>query len=170
MASPYIGEIKIVALNFAPKGYAYCNGQTLSINQNAALFSLLGTTYGGDGVTTFRLPDFQGKTPIGIGQGPGLPNFVQGQIAGSSSVTLVPAQLPQHTHILQASTSLGDSNTPEGKTVAAQTANPYASGSNTTMAPGALQTAGSNQPHSNMQPYLVLNFVIALQGIFPSRG
>ncbi|MGB6687508.1 MAG: tail fiber protein [Terracidiphilus sp.] len=165
MSTPYLGEIRIVSFNFAPKGWALCNGQTLAINQNAALFSLLGTTYGGNGTTTFALPNLQARMPVHVGSG-----FVQGQAAGEVNVTLITSQLPAHTHTAQGVTSNASSASATGNAWAVTAQNAYAASPNTTMAPAAAASAGGSQPHPNMPPYLVLNFVIALQGIFPSRN
>ena len=165
MATPFLGEIKIVGFNFAPKGWAFCNGQLLPINQNTALFSLLGTYYGGDGQTTFALPNLQGSMPVHVGNG-----FVQGQLGGQSQHTLVTAELPAHNHTAQGVAANASSPAATGNTWAVATQNPYAAAGNTTMAPNAVSTVGGSQPHPNMPPYLALNFVIALQGIFPSRN
>jgi len=163
MSTPYIGEIRIVSFNFAPKGWALCNGQLLAINQNQALFSILGTTYGGNGQVNFALPNFQGRAPLHFGSG-----FTLGQIAGEENHTLITTEMPTHTHLVSASSAIPDAGTMANNSWAA---NPGAYGSNvtTTMNPASIGNAGGNQPHSNMQPYLVLNFIIALQGIFPSR-
>lgn len=165
MATPYISEIKLVAFNFAPKGWALCNGQLLSIQQNQVLFSLIGTLYGGDGVHTFALPNLQGVSCVSFGSG-----YTQGQTGGAAQVTLNQSQLPQHTH-----PSIGVPNTANleaasNSTWAASSANPYAASPNTQMNSNAVATVGGNQPHSNLPPYTVLNFVIALSGIFPTRN
>jgi microcystin-dependent protein len=163
MGTPFIGEIKIVSFNFPPKGWAACEGQLLPINQNQALFSILGTTYGGNGQTNFALPDFRGRVPVHSGNG-----VVLGERAGEEAHTLAINEVPAHTHVLSASSlpaSLGD---PGGRYFGAID-NGYASTPDTTMGP-VLGNFGSSQPHANMQPFLVLNIVIALVGIFPSRN
>jgi microcystin-dependent protein len=170
MATPFIGEIKIVAFNFPPKGWAMCNGQTLAINQNQALFSILGTTYGGNGVTTFALPNFQGCAPMHQSN-----NHVLGERAGLSAVTLAFSEMPSHTHAVNGNSSPGTTPDPSGASWAKESANATFIYSNslpggTLMAPQAIGNTGGNQPHSNMQPYLVLTFVIALVGVFPSRN
>jgi microcystin-dependent protein len=162
MSEPFMGEIKLTAFNFAPKGWALCNGQLLPINQNQALFSILGTTYGGNGQTTFALPDLRGRVPIYQGQG-----FTEGQAGGEEAHTLVKNELPQHNHPFQASSTNADAPDP---TILAKSNNVYgASGNLTTLSPASIGSTGS-QPHENMQPYLVISFCIALQGIFPSRN
>jgi microcystin-dependent protein len=168
MATPYIGEVKIVSFGFAPKNWTQCNGQLLPINQNQALFSLLGTTYGGNGQTTFALPNMQGRVPIHVGAG-----FVQGQAAGEVAHTVTTSEMPAHNHFVNATTNKATTATPSASLVLAQStgANLYAAASNATpMDPRATSNVGGSQPHSNQQPYLVLNFCIALQGIFPSRN
>lgn len=176
MASdPFLGEITLFAGNFAPKNWAFCWGQTLAISQNQALFSLLGTTYGGNGQTTFALPDLRGRVPLGMGQGLGLSNFVQGEMGGRESVTLTSNQLPSHSHstVMSVSSSPGNSAAPNGKYLAAsnrrddQFTDQPTDGNLAGLTSGP---AGGNQPHENMQPYLALNFIIALQGLFPSRN
>jgi microcystin-dependent protein len=163
MAQPFIGEVKMVSFNFAPKGWALCNGQLLAINQNQALFSILGTTYGGNGQTTFALPNLQGSVPLHMGNG-----YTEGQVGGSQNVTLLGNQAG-HTHTVKA-TATATTNTAAGNFPAAATSNIYGAPADTTMNAGAVSTVGSSQPHSNLQPYLVVNFVIALQGVFPSRN
>jgi microcystin-dependent protein len=163
MATPYLGEIKLIAFNFAPKGWALCNGQTLAIQQNQALFSILGTTYGGNGQTTFALPNLQGRVPVHVGNG-----IVLGEQGGVQAVSLNINQIG-HTHPVKASAT-ATTNTAAGNFPATSANNVYGSGVDTTMLPGIVSTAGGSQPHDNMQPYLVLNYVIALQGIFPSRN
>ena len=172
MTEPFVGEIKMVGFNFAPRGYATCDGQIMSIQQNTALFSLLGTTYGGNGTTTFALPDLRGRFPTHQGQGPGLATRVIGEVAGQESVTLLANELPQHSHQLIGS-STGGNVSPANGFPAADSSNTvavYGSTGDTAMHPGAIGVAGGNQPHTNMPPYLVVNFVIALEGIFPSRN
>ena len=164
MAEPFLSEIRIFSFNFPPKGWAFCNGQLLPINQNQALFSLLGTTYGGNGQTNFALPNLQGQVPIHTGSGHTL-----GERAGSSSVTLTQQQLPQHIHFAQASNTAGDVPSGTGNVLAASDVQIYSPvGTLTTIQPGSISNVGGSQPHTNMMPYMVLNFCIALQGIFPS--
>jgi microcystin-dependent protein len=169
MSEPFLSEIKIVSFNFPPKGWALCNGQLLPINQNQALFALLGTTYGGNGQTNFALPNLRGRAPIHMGSGHTL-----GEAAGSTSVTVNIQQLPTHTHF--ASASNDTANTPIPSTAGARLGNSapnqiYQSPTNlVAMNQAAVSSVGGSQPHTNMQPYLVLNFIIALQGIFPSQN
>jgi microcystin-dependent protein len=166
MSEPYLGQIVMVSFSFAPKGYALCNGQLLPINQNAALFSLLGTFYGGNGTTTFALPNLQGATPLHIGTG-----FSIGQRGGEANHTLTQGEMPGHTHQLQGDPAAATTPAAAGHVWAANTASPYSTiAANTTMNPSAIGIAGGSQAHDNFQPYLVINFVIALQGIFPSRN
>jgi microcystin-dependent protein len=162
---PFIGEIVLLAFNFPPRGYATCDGQIMSISQNTALFSLLGTYYGGDGRTTFALPDLRGRVPISAGFAPGLSGYNIGQSGGQESHTLLPAEVPAHQHSIGAG-GVQTTNRP-GNGYAAQ-GGVYAATSTTTMAPTGI--SGGNQPHNNMQPFLVLNYSIALQGIYPSRN
>jgi len=180
---PFIGEVKLFGFNFAPKGYATCQGQILSIAQNTALFSLLGTTYGGNGQTTFALPDLQGRMAISQGTGPGLPSHSMGEVSGTPNVSLLTSNMPAHVHTLnnvrvqlQASTDTADENSAQnlfpanaGTPVyaAAATANVFTGG---TVVSGTTDITGSGLPFSVMNPYLVLNYSIALQGIFPSRN
>ena len=173
MADPFVAEIRIFPFNFAPKGWAWCNGQLLPISQNTALFSLLGTTYGGDGKSTFALPDLQGAAPMHPGQGPGLSLYDLGQVGGSETVTLLESEIPVHSHALSASNSDGTGQSPVGEMLAAGVGGitPYATpGSLTTFSPNAVAPAGGGAPHNNMQPYLTFYFNIALQGVFPPRG
>ena len=168
MAEPFLSEIRIFSFDFAPKGWAMCNGQLLPINQNQALFALLGTTYGGNGQTTFALPNLRGRVPIHTGNGHTL-----GEAAGSSAVTVNIQQLPTHLHPLSATTIPATTNAPTNALMLAQSTNSqlYAAAANlTAMAPNAISNVGGSQAHTNMMPYLVLNFCIALQGIFPSRN
>lgn len=170
MADAFIGELKLVSFNFPPKGWALCNGQLLPIAQNQALFSLLGTTYGGDGRVTFALPDLQGRAPLHYGGSEGI---VLGQKAGVETVTLNATQLPAHTHTLMGSADIANASVPGGALPAAKPRggmNRYGSTGDTVMGASSLTPAGGNQPHPNMQPYLVMNWVIALVGIFPSRN
>ncbi len=171
---PFIGQIMMVGFNFAPKGWALCNGQLISIAQNSALFSLLGTTYGGDGINTFALPNMQSRVPIHFGQGAGLSPYVMGQESGSETVTLLTTQIPSHIHTLNATNASGDQPSPGGNVLAAEAsvgAQIYAAGSATTaMNVSSIGASGNNLPHENIQPYLVVNFIIALVGIYPSRS
>ncbi len=167
--NPFVGEIQMVAFNFAPVGWASCNGQLLPINQYMALFSLLGTMYGGDGVTNFALPDLRGRVPIHYGQGVGLSSYNLGQIGGEEQHTLVVSELPAHTHDLQVSTNVGTSDSP-GKMYLAQNSEgvkQYSANQNSTAEPPTV--TGQDKPHNNLQPYLSINYIIALNGIFPSR-
>jgi microcystin-dependent protein len=169
----FVGELRIFAFNFAPVGWAQCNGQLLPISQNTALFSLLGTTYGGDGKSTFALPDLTGAAPMHAGTGPDGSTYFQGQAAGSPFVTLIQSELPVHSHSLSVSTRNASAKDPTNQALAVgQGIGMYgpSNGSATTMAPQALSIAGGSQPHNNMQPSLVFCFCIALQGIFPARG
>jgi microcystin-dependent protein len=166
MSEPFLSEIKIVSFNFPPKGWALCNGQFLPINQNQALFALLGTTYGGNGQTTFALPNLRGRLPIHIGNGHTL-----GEAAGSTSVTVNIQQLPTHTHPMMGSQTTGDTPVPTNTVLAENIALIYHDPTAlTTLNPSGVSSVGGSQPHNNMMPYLVLNFIIALQGIFPSRN
>ena len=168
MSEPFLSEIKIVSFNFAPKGWALCNGQFLPINQNQALFALLGTTYGGNGQTTFALPNLRGQVPISFGNGHNL-----GEAAGSTAVTINIQQLPTHLHALQASSATANTNAPDNTTLLGGSApNDVYNGpaSLSTLIPSSVTAVGGSQPHNNMMPYLVLNFIIALQGIFPSQN
>ncbi len=165
MSTPFLGEIKIVSFNFPPKGWAFCNGQLLPINQNQALFSLLGTTYGGDGQTNFALPNLQGRVPFHIGNG-----FTQGQRGGEETHTLIQSELPAHTHFPVGSSNTANAVSPANNVWASLSSGGYSSTPNTTLNPASITNTGGSQPHNNMSPYLVLNFCIALQGIFPSRN
>jgi microcystin-dependent protein len=171
MADPFVAEIRIFPFNFAPKGWAWCNGQLLPLSQNTALFSLLGTTYGGDGKSTFALPDMQGNAPIHAGQGPGLSLYDLGQMGGSETVTLLQSEMPAHSHTLRGDEDDGSFKTPSNMFLGSGN-QMYISVSptvNTSLAPEALAPAGGDQPHNNLMPYLTLNFNIALQGVFPPR-
>lgn len=178
-----IGEIRMFAGNFAPRNWAFCAAQILPIAQNTALFSILGTTYGGNGQTTFALPDLRGRVPVGTGQGPGLSNIVLGQVAGSENTTLISNNMPAHTHAFSANvappcnTGAGNADSPGGNIPAGSATDENYAGaasSNGTMAPIAIAgntgIAGGSQPFSNMQPYLGMNYIICLFGIFPSRN
>lgn len=170
MPEPFVGEIRIFAGQFAPTGWAFCNGQLLSASQNTALFSLLGYAYGGSG-STFRLPDLQGRAPMFYGQGLGLTARTRGQALGAETHTLGLPEIPSHTHSLTAHSGNGHTDQAAGSAMARSPSGipQYAANFDTTMAPDAVSTSGGGQPHPNMQPYLALNFIIALQGIFPSR-
>jgi microcystin-dependent protein len=163
MGTPFLGELKMVSFNFPPKGWAFCNGQLLPINQNQALFAILGTTYGGNGQTNFALPNLQGRVPLHMGNG-----FVEGQVGGAQSVTLISNQIG-HGHPVSA-TATATTNSAGGDFPAASGNVLYGASADTTMNPAIVGQAGGSQAHSNLQPYLVINFVIALQGIFPSRN
>jgi microcystin-dependent protein len=169
MAEPFLSEIRIMSFGFPPQGWALCNGQLLPINQNQALFSLLGTTYGGNGQTTFALPNLQGRVPIHTGGG-----FLLGQIGGEQTHTLSIAEMPTHQHAESITTAQATTNTPSASVMLGQSVGTpiYGNGGSnlTPFAPNALTNVGGSQPHLNMQPYLTLNFSIALQGIFPSRN
>ncbi len=177
MADQFVGEIRIFAGNFAPNGWAFCDGQLMPISQNTALFSLLGTMYGGNGKTNFALPNLQGNAPLGPGQGPGLSDRIQGEVGGAEVVTLVATEMPSHTHTAMSDSGTGDQEIPTNNVwsttkVGRQAANLYASNTsgNVNMSPTALSAAGNGLPHNNLPPYLTLNFIIALQGIYPPRG
>jgi microcystin-dependent protein len=173
MADPFVAEIRIFPFNFAPKGWAWCDGQLMPLSQNTALFSLLGTTYGGNGKSNFALPDLQGRTPMPPGQGPGLSLHDLGETGGSETVTLLESEIPVHSHSLIASRSDANSQSPVGQLSAVGVGGiaMYASpGSVTSLAPVALTPAGGDQPHNNLQPYITFYFCIALQGVFPPRG
>jgi microcystin-dependent protein len=176
MSEPFIAEIRIFAGNFAPRSWAFCDGQLLPISNNTALFSLIGTTYGGDGRTTTALPNLEGRAPMHPGRGPGLTERRLGQKLGVETVTLTEAQIPSHNHTVRASSSPGTGNMP-GNSASIATAgfgdNLYQTditNNVVSMSPETLSSTGGSQAHQNMQPYLVLNFIIALQGLYPSRG
>ena len=173
MAEAFVAEIRIFPFNFAPKGWARCDGQLMPISQNTALFSLLGTTYGGDGKSTFALPDLQGSAPLHQGQGPGLSLYDLGQTGGSETVTLLESEAPAHSHAARANTlDIADANIPSSTAALAASSGGtlYQAAANTQLAPEALTPAGADQPHNNMQPYLTFYFNIALQGVFPPRS
>ena len=172
MADPFVAEVRMFAFNFAPTGWAMCNGQLLPIAQNTALFSLLGTTYGGDGKSTFALPDMQGNAAIHPGQGPGLSLYDLGQMGGEETVTLLESEIPSHTHQAQAHFGAGTVTTP-GPSVGIGSSGAAQIYTSTTADPAPsymLGVTGGSLPHNNMQPYLTLNFCIAMQGVFPPRG
>jgi microcystin-dependent protein len=168
MAEPFLSEIRLMSFGFAPKGWALCNGQLLPINQNQALFSLLGTTFGGDGRVNFALPDYRGRTPIHVGGGHTL-----GERGGEAAHTLSIAEIPTHQHVQSATTATVTNNIPAGNILLGSSApNDFYTGPASLVAllPASISTVGGSQPHNNMQPFLVLNFCIALQGIFPSQN
>jgi microcystin-dependent protein len=173
MADPFVAEIRIFPFNFPPKGWAFCNGQLMPLSQNTALFSLLGTTYGGDGKSTFALPDMQGSVPVHPGQASGGSLFDLGQIGGSENVTLLVSEMPFHTHTAQGFATPADLKEPQDGAVLTRSLNGDIYNTTVsnlvTFAPQALTPAGGSLPHNNMQPYLTLNFCIALQGVFPAR-
>jgi microcystin-dependent protein len=170
-AEPFLGQIMIVSYDFAPKGWALCQGQILPINQNTALFSLLGTTFGGDGRTTFALPDLRGRVPIGAGQGPGLQLYDLGGSGGEEQVTLTLSQIPNHSHVPIGAASVANTGSPSGAHWAMPRALLYSSSAPAVaMSTGVLGNMGGGQPHDNLKPYLAMNYVIALVGVFPSRN
>jgi microcystin-dependent protein len=164
MSDPFLGEIKIVGFNFPPKGWAFCNGQLMPINQNQALFAILGTTYGGDGQTNFGLPNLQGRIPMHVGKG-----IVLGEMGGETSHILNISEIPAHNHVPVGSSANPDSTDPTGELWSTGSGQ-YNTTANNAMNPACVSLAGGSQPHQNMSPYLVLNFVIALLGIFPTRN
>ena len=172
MSQPFVGEIRIAGFNFAPAGWAFCDGSLLPISGNETLFNLIGTTYGGDGQSTFALPDLRGRLPIHQGQGPGLSNRTLNQTGGAESVTLAIGQLPQHTHPLMASSALAADAGPQGDVLAQTRSVDLYLGDvpSAAMAASAVGMQGGSQPHDNLMPYLVLNFIISLFGIFPSQS
>ena len=174
MADPFVAEIRIFPFNFAPKGWAWCDGQLLPLSQNTALFSLLGTTYGGNGKSNFALPDLQGRAPMHPGQGPGLSLHDLGETGGSEAVTLLESEIPSHAHSLMASVDAANAQTPSSAVTLARSAGGTAYSTTTSglvaMSDQALEPAGGDQPHNNLQPYLTFYFAIALQGVFPPRS
>lgn len=172
MSDPFIAEVRIWGGNFAPRGWAFCNGQLLPIAQNTALFSLVGTTYGGDGRTTLGLPDLQGRAPMHPGRGPGLTTRTLGEKGGVETVTVSTAQMPAHNHVLRAHSRPGDLADPSDRSLARSSGgNAYhAVDSTVEMDAQALANSGSGQPHNNMQPFLALSFIISLQGVYPQRS
>jgi microcystin-dependent protein len=175
MADPFVGEIRAVCFNFAPLGWALCDGQLIPISQNTALFSLLGTQYGGDGKSTFALPNLQGASPMHWGQGAGLSPVYEGEEGGAETVTLVQSEIPLHMHLVNAVARSGSQNSPANASYAQAHIGRAAdlqyapSGAPVTMSPSMLGVTGQGQPHNNLSPYLTVNFVIALQGVFPPR-
>ena len=169
---PFVAEIRIFPFNFAPRGWAWCDGQLLPLSQNTALFSLLGTTYGGNGKSNFALPDLQGRAPMHPGQGPGLSLHDLGETGGSETVTLLESEIPSHIHGLQGDEDDANAKVPASNMFVAAGNQMYKSGAapNVSMAPESLAPAGGDQPHNNMMPYLTFYFNIALQGVFPPRG
>jgi microcystin-dependent protein len=174
MSTPYVGEIRMFGGSFAPAGWAFCSGQIMPISENDVLFTLIGTTYGGDGQETFALPNLMGRVPIHMGQGRGLSNYIIGEMAGTETVTLTPQQIPAHNHTAQAQSGSGNQSSPQGGVWAAASTSIY-----TTTAPtppsnnfntSLINLAGGSQPHENMMPYLTISFIISLFGIFPSQS
>jgi len=174
MSDPFVAEIRMFAGNFAPTGWAMCNGQLLPLSQNTALFSLLGTFYGGDGKSTFALPNLQGSFPIASGQGSGLTDRFLGEVSGTQNVTLLQSEIPQHSHAINAyGDDAADVSQPSNAVILGATAalNLYSpTASNTTMNPQVLSVVGSSLPHNNMQPFLAVTFILAMQGVFPPRS
>jgi microcystin-dependent protein len=175
MSQPYVGQIIAVGFSFAPAGWLACNGQLIPISQYEVLFQLIGTTYGGDGQTTFALPNLCGRAVINQGQGQGLSNYVIGQQSGTEQVALTANQVGSHSHALMASTQTGSTNTPSSSVALAQNAqtlvNEFSTAApTTTLAPSSISVSGSSVPHENRQPYLAINYIIAYEGVFPSRG
>ncbi len=174
MSTPFLGQIIRFGGNFAPRGWAFCDGQLLPIAQNTALFSLLGTTYGGDGRTTFALPNLQGRVPIHPGTGPGLATYKLGQKGGQENVVLTTDQIPSHNHLVECVSSEGNHTSPDGAIPGSETAASVDfwsdADSNGTMRSDMIKNGGGGQSHNNMQPYLVVNYIIALQGTYPSRS
>jgi microcystin-dependent protein len=176
MSEPFLGQVIAVGFNFAPVGWAFCNGALLSISQNDALYSLLGTTYGGDGVNTFGLPNLQGRVPVNQGTGPGLSNYVMGQVGGVESVNLSAGNLPTHTHTAGTANSAGSTNIPGSNTVLSnegpgtpQITTYVAFANQQPLVGSTISNTGNSVPHENRQPLLAINFIIALQGIYPSQ-
>ena len=173
MSDQFLGELRAFGFQFAPKGWAMCNGQTLSIQQNAALFSLLGTTYGGNGVSTFQLPNLQSRVPMHFGTAPSGTSYAEGEIGGVENVTLLQSQMPTHIHTLNAVSASGNAHFPSGVLYASGSSGNegfYGSGTLVPLVPNTIAPAGGSQAHTNIQPYLVINWCIALTGVFPSRN
>lgn len=170
MSEPFLAEVRIVGFNFAPRGWAFCDGQILPINQNQSLYSLLGTTYGGDGRTSFALPDMRGRAPMHVGRSNGGQEHREGQKSGEETHTLSVAEMPQHDHVARANSAAGNTPIPVGASLA-RANNLYREPTNlTALRAGTVTNVGGGQAHDNMQPYLAINFCIALQGLFPSRN
>jgi microcystin-dependent protein len=170
MSNPYVGEIRMTGFNFAPVGWALCNGQVMSIAEFDVLFNLIGTTYGGDGQTTFNLPNLQSRIPFHVGSEAGN-TLTLGELSGTETVTLITTQIPAHIHTLAASSARGALSSPEGGVWAASTLGEFSTETNAhTMDPSTITATGGNQPHDNMPPFLAINFIISLFGIFPSEG
>ena len=166
MSEPFLAEVRIVGFNFAPRGWAFCDGQILPINQNQSLYSLLGTTYGGDGRTSFALPDMRGRTPIHVGDG-----HTEGEKSGEETHTLSKAEMPAHNHKVKANSTAATANTPVSNVFATSTSTVYEAANNlTSLSDLSVSTVGGSQAHDNMMPFITLNFCIALQGLFPSRN
>lgn len=179
MAEPFVGQIICLACNFAPVGWLYCNGQLISISQYGALYNLLGTTYGGDGQTTFGVPDLRGRAPVHFGQGPGLPNYVQGQMAGSMNVSLTASTMPAHQHMLVGVSAAGDAAVPAANTLLSDEGpagvpvpayHAYDAGAQVSLTVGSVSLAGAGAGHENRQPFQALTFAIATEGIYPSQN
>jgi microcystin-dependent protein len=170
MSEPFLGQLLLVPYNFAPRGWLFCQGQILPISQNTALFSLIGTTFGGNGTTTFQLPDLRGRVPISSGTGAGLQNYVLGEIGGQENTTLLTANLPAHNHSLMATNAPGNSAEPAANTLAKGGTAYNAAAPSVAMNAGVISMTGNNVPFDNRMPFLVLNWVIAMNGIFPSRN
>lgn len=173
MSEPFLAEVRMVGFNFAPRGWAFCDGQILPINQNQSLYSLLGTTYGGDGRTSFALPDLRGRTPIHVGRSNGGQEHSLGQKSGEETHTLSVAEIPQHTHSFNGSSAQGTTDIPAANQVLSRSARDVyrdQATSLTPLVPGSMANTGGGQAHENMQPFLAVNFCIALQGLFPSRN
>ena len=171
MGQPFIGEIRLFAGTFAPIGWEFCNGQLMPISENDALFTLIGTTYGGDGQQTFALPDLQSRVPLHMGQGPGLQSYQIGEQAGVESVTLTTNQTPSHSHAFLASTAPGGSNTPQGNVVATPSVTKLyrLATPSDPMAANLISPTGGSQPHENLMPYVAINYIISMFGVFPSQ-
>lgn len=172
MSDPFLGEIRMVGFDFAPSGWAFCNGALQPISQNTVLFNLIGTTYGGDGQQTFALPNLSGRIPVHHGQGPGLSLYDMGQLGGSERVTLTEQQMPSHAHSVAAASAGTRMEAPSGNVLASGEADVYTHDASTpaTMSANTVGTTGGNQPHENLQPFLAVNFIISLQGIYPPQN
>jgi microcystin-dependent protein len=172
MSNPFVAEIRILGCNFAPRGWSFCNGQLLPISQNTALFSLLGTIYGGNGQSNFGLPNMQGNAPMQPGQGPGLSLYDLGQTGGTANVTLIQSEMPSHSHgVVGATIDTADSNVPTNNNIGKASTQVFNTvGTQVPMNVSTISIVGGNQPHNNMMPYLVMNFCIAMQGVYPPRG